>query len=35
MRVAPLKLDDLVAGITEENRHAEVGFGEAIGGEIW
>lgn len=35
VRVAPLKLDDLVAGITEENRHAEIGFGEAVGVEIW
>lgn len=35
VRVAPLKLDDLVAGITEENRHAEISFGEAVGGESW
>jgi len=28
-------LEELVAGITEENRHAEVDTGPAIGNEAW
>lgn len=29
------KLEDLVAGITEENRHPEIDFGPPVGKEIW
>ncbi|WP_234554057.1 AbrB/MazE/SpoVT family DNA-binding domain-containing protein [Thermus caliditerrae] len=29
----PLKLEDLLEGITEENRHDEVDWGLAVGGE--
>ena len=28
-------LDELVRGITKENRHARVDFGPAVGKEIW
>ena len=28
-------LDELVSGITEENRHGEVDTGEATGNEVW
>jgi antitoxin MazE len=28
-------LDELVAGITPENRHGETDWGEAIGREVW
>jgi antitoxin MazE len=28
-------LDELVAGITEENRHPEVDWGPAVGKEVW
>lgn len=28
-------LDELVAGITETNRHGEADMGEAVGGEEW
>jgi antitoxin MazE len=30
-----LKLDDLLAQVTEENLHQEVDTGSAIGNEIW
>lgn len=29
------KLEDLLAGITEENLHGEIDFGAAVGDEIW
>ena len=28
-------LDELIAGITPENRHAEIDTGVAVGAEIW
>lgn len=28
-------LEELLEGITEENRHGEVDFGPAVGGEVW
>ncbi len=28
-------LEQLVAGITEENRHGEIDFGPAVGNEVW
>lgn len=28
-------LEQLVAGITEENRHAETDWGPAVGNEVW
>lgn len=28
-------LDDLLAGVTDENRHGEVDTGASIGNEIW
>jgi antitoxin MazE len=28
-------LESLVNGITEENRHAEIGWGRSVGGEVW
>ena len=28
-------LDQLVAGITDENRHGEVEWGPSVGGEAW
>lgn len=31
----PPSLDDLLAQITPQNRHAEVDFGEAVGAEAW
>ena len=38
--VTPVKkhrytLDELVSGITDENRHGEVDFGPPVGGEVW
>jgi antitoxin MazE len=38
--VAPIqkpkyRLEDLLAGITEDNLHQEVDFGDAVGNEIW
>jgi hypothetical protein len=32
---APPTLEELVAGITDENRHEEVRTGPAVGGEAW
>jgi antitoxin MazE len=29
------RLEDLIVGITEENRHGEVDWGRPIGNEIW
>lgn len=34
-RPAGLALEDLLAGVTAENIHGEVGTGEARGREIW
>ncbi len=34
--IAPsLKLDDLLAQVTEENLHGEVDTGPVVGGEVW
>jgi len=30
-----LSLESLTAGVTNENRHDEMGFGSSAGGEIW
>jgi antitoxin MazE len=30
-----LKLDDLLAGVTEHNLHGEIDTGHAVGGEAW
>ena len=35
VRTVSLKLEDLVSGITEENRHDEIDFGSSVGGESW
>lgn len=32
---AAYTLDELVAGITEENRHGEIGAGGSVGREVW
>jgi antitoxin MazE len=32
---APYSLDELLAGITDENRHGEGDFGPAVGKEEW
>jgi antitoxin MazE len=34
-RSGPYTLDELVAGITPENRHGETDWGEAVGNEAW
>jgi antitoxin MazE len=34
-REAKLKLDDLLAGITRKNAHAESDTGSAVGREVW
>jgi antitoxin MazE len=34
-RIGPYTLDELVAGITLENRHGETDWGEAAGNEAW
>ena len=31
----PLTLDELLAGVTDENVHGEVETGDALGGESW
>lgn len=31
----PVALEDLLAGVTAENRHGEVDTGDAVGGEVW
>ncbi len=28
-------IETLAAGITDENRHASIDMGEAVGGEVW
>jgi antitoxin component of MazEF toxin-antitoxin module len=30
-----LNLEDLIAGVTEENRHPEIDFGAPVGKEKW
>ena len=35
IRKAAFDIDDLVAGITDENRHATVDFGAPAGREVW
>ncbi|MBS1003990.1 AbrB/MazE/SpoVT family DNA-binding domain-containing protein [Acetobacter thailandicus] len=35
VRTVPLKLEELVSGITDENRHDETDFGSSVGGESW
>ncbi|MBV1834139.1 AbrB/MazE/SpoVT family DNA-binding domain-containing protein [Novacetimonas pomaceti] len=35
VRATPLKLEDLVGGITDLNRHDEIDFGQSVGGESW
>jgi antitoxin MazE len=39
LRLIPLRrtptLDELVAGITEENKHDESDWGEPVGNEAW
>ncbi|CDG33957.1 Programmed cell death antitoxin MazE [Parasaccharibacter apium] len=35
VRAVPLKLEELVSGITNENRHDEMDFGPSVGGESW
>lgn len=35
VRYVKYDLDDLVAGITDENRHDVVSFDEPVGKEIW
>ncbi len=32
---APARLDDLLARVTEANRHDEIDTGEAVGREVW
>jgi len=34
-RIPPVTLEDLLAGITEENRHDEYETGVALGNEVW
>ncbi|PAK77403.1 AbrB/MazE/SpoVT family DNA-binding domain-containing protein [Acetobacter fabarum] len=35
VRAVPLELEELVSGITNENRHDEIDFGSSVGGERW
>lgn len=35
IKTVPLKLEELVSGITAENRHDEMDFGPSVGGERW
>ncbi|WP_010512429.1 AbrB/MazE/SpoVT family DNA-binding domain-containing protein [Komagataeibacter europaeus] len=35
VRTTPVKTEDLVSGITDQNRHGEIDFGPFLGGEIW
>ena len=35
VKLPPLKLEDLVSQITEENAHKEISTGPAVGNEIW
>lgn len=34
-RLSVFSVDELVAGITADNRHASVDTGPAVGGEVW
>lgn len=34
-RPTAYSLDDLVSGITKDNRHASIDTGSAVGGEVW
>jgi antitoxin MazE len=29
------KLNDLLRGVTSQNKHAEISSGDAVGGEVW
>lgn len=33
--VQRVKLDDLLAGVTPDNIHAETDWGDAVGNEVW
>ena len=35
VKLPPLKLEDLVTQITEENAHKEISTGPAVGNEVW
>ncbi len=35
VKLPRLKLEDLVAQVTEENAHEEVSTGSAVGNEVW
>ena len=35
VKLPRLKLEDLVAQVTEENAHGEVSTGPAVGNEVW
>jgi antitoxin MazE len=35
LRTPPITLEQLLAGITDENQHAEYDTGEAVGSEVW
>ncbi|MFT8679221.1 AbrB/MazE/SpoVT family DNA-binding domain-containing protein [Gluconacetobacter sp.] len=35
VRAVPLKLEELVSGITNKNRHDEIDSGPSVGGESW
>ncbi len=35
VKLPPLKLEDLVSQITEENAHKEISTGPAVGNEVW
>lgn len=35
VRAVPLKLEELVSGITNTNRHDEIDFGPSVGSESW
>jgi antitoxin MazE len=35
VRSSKYNIGDLVAGITDDNRHGEIDFGEPVGKEVW
>ncbi|MCZ6679731.1 MAG: AbrB/MazE/SpoVT family DNA-binding domain-containing protein [Candidatus Poribacteria bacterium] len=35
VRQPGLQLEDLLAKVTEQNRHGEIDTGAAVGGEVW
>jgi antitoxin MazE len=35
LQTSSFTLEQLLAGITDENRHVEVDTSEAVGGEVW